>query len=156
MKTISAERAAHILLSENLNTSLEKFITESCGNNQVPIDPQLSIHTHRKASLADSQSFFQKLNEIIDQGKLIGIKYNPNYTNKNQRFLPLHAGVITAQRWNNEKQICEFKIRDSKGKNSCGLYKESIECDSEEGTFWVSDEDFIKMTKQLTWIESPI
>ncbi len=153
-ETISAERAAHILLSENLNTSFEKFIAESCGNNQIPVDHQLTVHSHRNIDLAGNRLFFQKLNEIMDRGKLVGIKYNPNYTNKNQHFNPSHASVIIARRWNSKKQICEFKIRDSREKNSCGLYKESIECDNEEGAFWISDEDLIKMTQKFTWIES--
>ena len=154
-ETITAETAAHILLSQNLNNSFEEFIEETCGDSQAPIESSLSVHSHWNITISGRRTFLQKLNDLLNRGKPIGLEYREGHVLEHGNFnlAANHASVLLARRWNNEKQVCEFKIRDSKGRNSCDIYKEGIDCNDREGTFWISDEELVQMTQKFTWID---
>lgn len=140
------------LLKDDLNKELATIIAESCPKNKLKI-PNFKIINIRPPMYnsdidmdAEKNKFFKKVGDILDSGKPLGISYNVRFvTNKEG----MHASVVTARRWYNNK--CEFKIRNSWGQ-SCAPYKNEIECNRSEGSYWVDENKFYDMVDDITYI----
>lgn len=143
---------------KNLNKVVEEIMRVSCAENLVPL-PRMKVKSANKPRLnQDSQErfessvrkigkFYRLLNDRLDAGKPVGISYNVKLVTEQSGG---HASVIVARRWN--KGQCEYRIRNSWG-DSCRSYREGIECDAADGSFWVSDDILYKMTKSITFIK---
>lgn len=59
-----------------------------------------------------------------------------------------HAVVLLGRRWNVERGRCEFLIRDS-GRPPCEGLKKSIECDVNNGQYWLGSSDLSQSVIEL-------
>lgn len=146
------------LQSKNLNKVVEDIMRSNCAENLISL-PDMKVKSKTKPRLRqDSEErfnssvrrigkFFQSLNEKLESGKPVGISYDVKRVTRQSGG---HASVVIARRWKNNQ--CEYKIRNSWGE-SCRSYKKGIECESQDGSFWVSDDTLYKMTKSITYIE---
>ncbi len=146
------------LREKNLNKVVEDVMRSNCGENLVNL-PDMKVRNKTKPRLRnDSEEsfdssvrrigkFFSALNEKLEAGKPVGISYNVNRVTRQSGG---HASVVIARRWKIDQ--CEYRIRNSWG-HSCASYKDDIECDSSDGSFWVSDDKLYKMSKSITYIE---
>jgi hypothetical protein len=62
-----------------------------------------------------------------------------------------HAAVVIGRRPTLKKEGCEFLVRNSWGKN-CN-YKDSIECEYEKGSFWISENELAGLIRSVYVIE---
>ncbi len=118
----------------NLNYSY--FNPEQQNSINHLIDTALGL----SANDLSSPSAIKKIEESLERGYPVDYIYAPQVFYKNKNATSLHANTIVARRWNQKKNHCEFKIRDSQGKD-CSIYKKRIECIKEEGSFWISDRE---------------
>lgn len=144
--------------SKNLNKVVEDLMRRSCHDNLVEL-PDMKVKSKNKPRLRqDSEErfdssvrrigeFYKNINKRLSSGKPLGISYNVKRVTRQSGG---HASVIIARRWKNDQ--CEYKIRNTWG-NSCRFYKEGVECDAKDGSFWVSDDTLYKMAKSITYIE---
>lgn len=149
------------LLENDLNIVLSEMMDEQCKDKRIALSKKkiknytkpnkASSHTDRYNNHNDSQDvekYLKTINGLLDKGKPLGISYNVKHITS---YSGLHASVVTARRWNSVQGRCEYKIRNSWG-TGCGSYKTDIDCEYNEGSFWVSDEKFYKMADTLTAI----
>jgi hypothetical protein len=59
-----------------------------------------------------------------------------------------HAVIVTASRWNEDNQRCEFKARDSNG-TDCNIYKSSLIQQCEGGYVWLSEQEINNSTQMI-------
>lgn len=90
----------------------------------------------------------KEVNFNIVKGRLQTVDYDVSYFTD---FDGLHSSIILGRRWN--KGRCEYNIRNSWGK-SCASYKTGIECNKEQGTYWVSDEDLFNASANIRYISN--
>lgn len=64
-----------------------------------------------------------------------------------------HAVTVVGQKYNDEKKTCEFKIRNSWGKD-CDLYAEDLKCEK-DGHIWFSEAKFYQLVEVVEWLEAP-
>lgn len=121
------------LAHQNLNETLEVFATRAC-KHRIQNIPQLSINWVDKNSHTPTQ-LLEKINQQLNQGSPIQLTYQPKYvtTSTGDSY---HASMIIGRRWKNGR--CEYNIRNSWGK-LCAVYKPGIDCNKEEGSFWMSE-----------------
>ena len=155
---IDEDKILEDLGRKNLNKIVEDIMRVNCGKNLVSL-PDMRVKSKTKPRLRqDSEErfqssvrrigkFFDALNEKLEAGKPVGISYNVKSVTRQSGG---HASVVIARRWNNNQ--CEYRIRNSWGK-SCASYKEGVDCESSDGSFWVSDDTLYKMTKSITFVE---
>jgi hypothetical protein len=155
------EKLLLLILENDLNIVLSDMMDEQCKDKTIALSKKkiknytkpsrVSSRTDRNNSFGpdqDVKKYLKTINGLLDKGKPLGISYNVEHITS---YSGLHASVVTARRWNPSLGRCEYKIRNSWG-TGCGSYKSDIECDYDEGSFWVSDEKFYKMADTLTAI----
>lgn len=157
-----------LILNNNVNISLEKLTSMSC-RDPVKLDSSIEVK-NLKIPKADSKKYarsrfgqkrlkrdkkkvikaFEKIESLLSSGRPVGISYNVSHI---IAFDIWHGSSITGRRWNNGR--CEFKVRNSWGKG-CSIYNDSsiIECNREEGSFWVTDQKLYEMVETITYIDS--
>lgn len=152
------EKVIVSILNDDLNVAIEKLVSSNCRERMISLETKKVRELHRPSRVQDKdrsrtypqevRMYKQKVNDLLSKGKPLGIVYNVKHVTNSSG---LHANSVIARRWNNGR--CEYKIRNSWGR-SCSSYKKEIECDFNEGSFWVSDEKFFKMADSLTFIDS--
>lgn len=102
------------------------------------------------AHVKRTKEFYGTLNEILSSGHPVGLYYHSASVKKKKG--QFHVSAVVGRRWKNNS--CQYKIRNSWGK-SCGQYKTGaiVECDKEEGSFWVTFEKLHDMAKKLVFIK---
>ena len=146
-----------LALTEGLNAYFSEIIANGCpnklevgklNNKNYSLYFENGTEERRKKAL-------ETITKQLEKGKPTEVTYYFGEIFKNpELYAPstLHSSLITAQRWNKEKNRCEFKVRKSWGKN-CHYYKKSIDCIKEEGSFWLSDEDLGSALGTINYIE---
>lgn len=136
---------AESLIKDNLNQTLSIFAEKACSEQigQVP-----KIQTKIVFKENDLEKFMKEVNFNIAKGRLQTVDYEVDAFTDFQGF---HSSIIIGRRWNNGR--CEYNIRNSWGK-SCASYKPGIECNKQQGTFWVSDEDLFKASSNIRYISN--
>lgn len=155
---VDHEKLVARLKKNNLNKVLAELLAESCQGHELAV-PKLKVVSRSKPGLnhkSDDEfdrsvrrigKFYQELNQTLDAGKPVGISYAVKHITDSGGS---HASVIMARRWHQGQ--CEYKIRNSWGRG-CHSYKAGIDCDSAEGSFWVSDDTLYKMSQGITYLE---
>lgn len=120
---------------------------------------------HRKASDAlwkvkmtfRNKKIFSRINEQLNLGRMIALDYdarileNPHH--RGVKLSELHTSAIYGRRWNEEKNTCEYLIRNSYGE-SCDRYHESYEC--REGNLWLTESQIYgSMTSIVYMLHTP-
>lgn len=144
--SIDTEKIAASLVTENLNLTLEKLSQELCKDDMLAV-PKLKV---KSAGVPNNKKrakrFLQSMNSVLEGGRPIEFSYNTKH-------FAIHSGqhssILIGRRWNNGR--CEYRVRNSWGQ-SCASYKDNVDCDYETGTFWVSDEDFIKAAGRINYL----
>jgi len=131
-------------ISKNLNDSLESLLRENCQTVEVPERKKRVLY---KPFIWGKKKHVDRVNKLLEKGKPLGVAYNVSHVTKN--LSGYHASTVIGRRWNNGR--CEYNIRNSWGR-TCN-YKPGIECNRDDGSFWVKDEDFYKLALNFTYLE---
>ncbi len=95
-------------------------------------------------------------NDLLDKEKPFGISYNPNILSDgrildkaHENPKTYHASLVIARRFNKEKKVCEFLVRNTYRKGAIELDEEYT---PENENYWVNAMDLVKATQQTTFI----
>lgn len=141
INTQEFESIAHSLMTENIHATLDLMAKKNCKNKMVNV-PKRYV---KYLDPADAP-FFAAINRNLNNGKPLSMNYNVNSV---ATFSGNHVSLITARRWNNGR--CEYKIRNTWGA-SCAYYKTGIDCNRQEGAFWLSDEKLKEAATQVQYL----
>lgn len=165
---VELSRIFALLKKEELNVAMAKIAEEQCNKKMVPL-PKLKVKTKRRPSMTQSKfggsgrvskrdrarsvkrigDYFKVIDSKLSSGKPIGVNYNVEHITYQDG---LHASVLTGRKWENGK--CHFKIRNSWGKGCFSYARSKISsCDSEEGSYWVTDQTFYEMVYEINYID---
>ena len=121
-----------------VDTPFYKIVENSCGQF-LEIEKKLEVGYGNFGNLSDE--VLRKTQKSLGKGIPIYYSYyDSKFKKVGYRNSSSHASTIVAQRWNDKKNRCEFKIRNSWGKD-CFVYRKDIDCIAEEGSFWASDRE---------------
>jgi len=61
-----------------------------------------------------------------------------------------HAMTVVGREYNSKRKTCEFKIRNSWGKD-CSFYKKKYRC--KDGYLWIEEKEYLELVHGLEWLE---
>lgn len=139
---------ADSLLNKNMNETLDLFARSVCSERIQSI-PQIRMKdvSKRDNSEKNRRKYMQELNRALNGGKPIQLSYRPQTISTSADGS--HASIIIGRRWNNGR--CEYNIRNSWGR-SCASYHVEIDCNREEGTFWMSDQQLFEASSTFRYV----
>ncbi|MDD4975959.1 MAG: hypothetical protein PHY93_16500 [Bacteriovorax sp.] len=142
------------MLGNELNQALEEMMANSCQGIKVKI-PDFKTQSIDKPFFSffnqSKNDYFKKIGEVLADGRPLAISYDVGKVLRRSDSGGGHASVIMARQWRNNK--CEYKIRNSWG-SICGYYREDIECNRNEGSFWVDEDTFYEMVIDIDYISN--
>lgn len=131
-------------ITKNMNDTLEGLLRQNCQAVEVPKREKKVLN---RPILFGKNKYMENVNKLLEQGKPLGISYNVKHVAKDLKGF--HASTVIGRRWNNGR--CEYNIRNSWGR-LCN-YKEGIECNPDDGSYWIKDEDFYSIALNFTYLE---
>lgn len=141
---IDTENFMSDFISKNINDTLESMLRQNCQTVNIP---QKETKVLYKPLLWGKKKYVDKVNDLLTSGKPLGVSYNVNHIS--EKLSGYHASTVIGRRWNNGR--CEYNIRNTWGR-LCE-YKPGIECNQDDGSYWVKDEDFYKLALNFTYLE---
>lgn len=141
ISTLEYDDIAHSLMTDNIHATLDLLAKKNCKDNLVKIPMR-----YVKYLAPDNAAFFSSINQTLNHGKPLSMNYNVNSV---ATFSGNHVSLITARRWNNGR--CEYKVRNTWGA-SCASYQSGIDCNRQEGAFWLSDEKLKSTATQVHYL----
>jgi hypothetical protein len=156
-------------LSAELNkTNFQNFIAElanrTCSKEIVFPEKKLKC-VYRLAknkngkSTASGKSFLSgDADSRLEKGvmPILTFEQGPLYSDGEGPTTSPHAVPITARRWNDKLERCEYRIRNSAGPDECAGYAEKVTCADKEvisGQVWISGKFIDETGYYLTTIE---
>lgn len=141
---VQTEKFMQDFISKNLNDTLESMLRENCKTVNIPKRETKVLY---RPFLFGKKKYADQVNNLLNSGKPLGVSYNVG--NISDKLSGYHASTVIGRRWNNGK--CEYNIRNTWGR-LCS-YKDGIECNRDDGSYWVKDEDFFKLALNFTYLE---
>jgi hypothetical protein len=140
-------------------------INKRCARN-IPLKPLLPVTFREAADLPsfvkslsdskyDSQSAWQglidKMNSILDSGRITAISYNGDYLWDRTQTLEDHSSTVVARKKINNQ--CYYLVRDSFGANCDSIHKD-LKGRCEKGHVWLSEDELTKKTQiySIMWL----
>lgn len=130
-------------VSKNINDTLESHLRQNCQTVEIPKRQKKVLH---KPFFFGKKKYVDNVNKLLEKGKPLGISYNAGNVS---RISGYHASTVIGRRWNNGR--CEYNIRNTWGR-VCP-YKEGIECNQNDGSYWIKDEEFYKLSLNFTYLQ---
>lgn len=142
------ENLAMNLVSTNMNETLNKFADSAC-TEKIQNLPKMDLEVKTKVDGKGkpNNDYLQHLNKLLTNGHVTQVAY---MVDSITTISGPHSSIVMGRRWNNDQ--CEFYIRNTWGK-SCAVYSSDIECNKEEGAFWVSDEKLYHASSAYSYIK---
>lgn len=140
---VQAEDFMEKFITKNINDTLEGMLRNNCKEVAIPKKETKVIY---KPFFWGKDKYAKKVNDLLNAGKPLGVSYNASHIADMSGY---HASTVIGRRWKNGK--CEYNIRNTWGR-MCN-YKPSIECNQDDGSYWVKDEDFYKLSLNFTYLE---
>jgi hypothetical protein len=127
---------------------INAMIENSC-KNPVQIGRLPEVKQMKKRD--NPTAFLQEINRQLEQGNIVGVKYNLDFLEKNDADENAegsqHWSSIVGRRCVNGKS--QFLIRNSFG-TDCETYLDKNNC--EEGNVWVPEETLFKMSNRINYL----
>lgn len=161
IKKISKQELESVLQSSTKRTFPRKLADKICESKKKKIKLSLDMRFEFFAFEGIRRLIFKGQPNVIDAGKKGLIKsinkqlsqnkpaaasYNANiFYEKGTEYYEKagpHVSTIVGRRWNKETKTCEFKLRNSWGKNCYSYTNPELDgkCDPETGYLWLSSE----------------
>lgn len=158
---ISKEELEYVLENSTKRTFPRKLADRVCAGNKKKIKLSLNMNFEYFALEGFRRLIFKGQSDIVDSGKMgliktinkqlaikkpVAISYKTSIFflpgSENYEKAGMHVSSIVGRRWNKETKTCEFKLRNSWGKN-CQYYSNpelNGKCDPQTGYVWLSSE----------------
>ncbi|HBQ21590.1 MAG: hypothetical protein A2Z91_02445 [Deltaproteobacteria bacterium GWA2_38_16] len=128
---------------------MDTLIEENCKGKRLEPIENLSITAKYKGLFSDTGSLIKEMDDQLNHNNIVGISYYANILD-NRFALELegpHASSVVGRRWVENRQSCEYLVRNSWGAN-CTY---DFSCD--RGYVWVP-EDFLSRTLEgITYVQ---
>ncbi len=145
---------ANQLTNHHIDEYLANLVHNACPASQrVPV-VEKRVLKRRAPSQGNARAvdnWFNDLGNVLERGGAVGFEYDSGpILLKNGGIAP-HASVITGRRWSEGK--CQFKVRNSWGED-CSVYDPSVieSCNEGEGSFWLSDDELLEISTNISFI----
>ena len=138
-------------INRDLNDTLESMLRKSCQHLiEIPKKEVKMYWPPVFYSKSGQRKYAEKINGILNQGKPLSVAYNTSHISPSIRGF--HASTVIGRRWNNNR--CEYNIKNTWGR-LCGpdVYKADIECNEDDGSYWVKDETLFDMSLNFTYLQ---
>ena len=127
-----------ILKTESKYTVITESIKKSCDEkNSIPLPRDLSIEF-------DENIDINKLHEILDSKELFAARFDVSLIASDMER-GNHMANIVGRRYNEDKNRCEFLLRNSWGETCYPQYKH----DCDKGYLWIPEEEFIEQVSDV-------
>ena len=152
------------MLAHNVNFYFSDMMDSLCSEKlkieedfEMKIFPSLFLFTslvsEREKPDSPAAIALLTIKRQLEKGTPVGFGYGASdKILKNAEPRGRHISLITAQRWNDEKNTCEFKVRNTWGQR-CSSYVKEVECIESEGSFWISDTRLLDVVKEINYLE---
>lgn len=145
------DQVAESLLKENLNKTLDLISLEHCKDKMISI-PSMKVKKESVPSLKDkikTKKFLTTINGLLDSGKPIEVSYEIGHI-AIEGATGHHSSLVVGRRFKNGK--CQYQIRNSWGQTCHAYNLNTVSCDAKSGSYWVNDEVFVNMSKDISYI----
>lgn len=151
----------NILFYSTAETFPLKLKAEFCRGRSISVDSsrvavrQLSLSPWLPFLTADE--LVSTLDQQIAKENIVSISYRASFITTANGALDEktgHASVVVGRKWNDEKNRCEYLVRNSWGSGCAGYENKNVRC--EDGHFWISAGDLEKTMYGLTYLEAGI
>lgn len=89
-----------------------------------------------------------ELKEFIGSTPVIVTIDNSSFKNSKQKGYPNHFALVVGSKFNEKKQVCEYKVRNTL---KCSEYvSESIRKRCSNGNIWLTEDDLLSLTYEMT------
>jgi len=141
--------------SESISTTLKILLDQSCQPS-IKLDARYKLQTYPPSGeRLEMAKLIKNMDEQINNNNLVSISYEVDDFLKDTKINFGKSGhVSTVVGREMRDGVCGYLIRNSWGMG-CSIYKDEIQknCNPQEGTFWVTEEQFLLSTQAMQWIE---
>lgn len=155
---ISRQELEYILQSSTKRTFPRKLADRICAGNKKKIKLSLNMNfeffalegfrrliVNGETSIVDSGrvGLIKAINKQLTKNKPVAASYRTKifYEPKSEAYenAGMHVSTIVGRRWNKETKTCEFKLRNSWGKNCYSYTNPELKgkCDPQTGYVWL-------------------
>ena len=151
LKNIDLATFIEILQTKKMAHIYSSVRQTVCRNDRHPFEDQRKIKMVFKNS-----EIFPTIGTQLENGQLVGLDYDARIlkdsNNTGFEFRDLHTSSLVGRRWNAEKNVCEYLIRNSWG-NACGnRYDPSYECIA--GNVWLNESQMYRSMTSIVYMQS--
>lgn len=150
-KNVNAEQFVSMLQTKNIASFYASLRETVCKDDRQPFNTRFKTKMVFKNS-----KIFKRVSEQLEIGRLVGLDYDSRLlqdsSNRGVKLAELHTSSIVGRRWNNQKNSCEFLIRNSHGDKCGDKYDPSYECDA--GNVWIPESKIYPNTISIVYMLS--
>lgn len=132
---------------------LEKLNSMACSKRYV-----VGTDTANQVVKKNPADFLKRMNSLIDSKKPFHISYEqallydgPVIQKENKETAYNHSSIIMGRRFNKEKNVCEFLIRNSYGSEQSDYM--NVDHTQEEGHQWVNVEFLLERADNISYFD---
>jgi hypothetical protein len=150
-KNVDAAEFVKILQTKSIASVYASLRETVCKDDRQP------FNTHFKTKMVFKNSkIFKRISEQLEVGRLVGLDYDSrlleNSSHRGVKLAELHTSSIVGRRWSEQKNSCEFLIRNSHGDECGDKYDPSYECDA--GNVWIPESKIYPGTISIVYMLS--
>lgn len=145
---LSIEEAKNIALnSRDVQSNLAAIINKSVCKNRVEVKDKFDLVELVVQENVDAHVL---ISDQLKQNKVPGITYHHKvmYSQGFYRNNPSHASTIVGRRWNDQKNQCEYLVRNTWGSDYCP--PRASKC-RDDGHAWFYSDDILSATGGVTY-----
>ncbi len=132
---------------------LDEVIDKKCGR-RIPFE-RMDVIRNQVAPGQSGAALLEGLNKALSAGRPVSVSYDIGMlSGAPPPMTGVHISTVEARQWNEEKNECEYKIRNSFGVNGCDAISNSHidkqKC--KDGEFWVGEGELSSRLVETTYI----
>jgi hypothetical protein len=141
-----------------------KMLASKCSDKIfLKKEIQSLSHGFNEVSPKSRKEILQKTHELLEKKQIAAVYVRPVESLMKDSWEDLlkslgcdgvlgspHSMVVVGREFNQAKNRCEFKVRNSWGKD-CTQYDEKFRC--EDGYVWMSEQDYMELVFAVEWLQ---
>lgn len=150
-KNVGPEEFVSLIQTKKIAAFYEDLRVTVCQDDRQPFSTK-----YKSKMVFKNSKIFKRVSEQLELGRLVGLDYDSRLlqdsTHRGVKLAELHTSSIVGRRWSEEKNSCEFLIRNSHGDGCGDKYDPSYECDA--GNVWVPESQIYPGTISIVYMLS--
>ncbi len=149
-KNVGREEFLSLLQTKKLRNFYVNLRDEACRDDRVAFETRWKVKMVFK-----NKKIFSRISEQLEQNRLVGMDYDARILEQRDhqgvKLSELHTSILIGRRWNEERGLCEYLIRDSRGAQ-CTRYDSRYECS--EGNVWLGESEIYNGLISVVYMRS--